>query len=173
MNQESSGNVRAINNWDSNAKKGVPSKGLMQVIDPTFRAYAHPSYNKNIYDPLSNILASMRYALARYGSLPAAYDRAGGYADGGLVKALARPFVADSGVTLAPGINVLHNKLGKPEPLARPELMYGGGGLDGARFDLVVEDGTVLRAYVRSQAAVQSRMDASAARSRLAVGGGF
>ena len=79
MNQESSGRANAINDWDSNARRGTPSKGLMQVIDPTFRAYAHPNYRSNIWDPLSNILASMRYAQARYGSLPAAYNRPGGY----------------------------------------------------------------------------------------------
>lgn len=165
MNQESGGNVRAINDWDINARNGVPSKGLMQVIDPTFRAYAHPSYNKNIYDPLSNILASMRYALARYGSLPAAYDRKGGYAGGGLVK----PAVFDMGGTLAPGLNLVNNKLGRPEPLVRADLPHPG--LDGARFDLVVEDGTVLRAYVRSQASAAARADAAASRSRLSVGG--
>ncbi|MGW3924721.1 transglycosylase SLT domain-containing protein, partial [Streptomyces sp. NPDC005093] len=37
--RESSGNPSAINNWDSNAMKGIPSKGLMQVIDPTFNTY--------------------------------------------------------------------------------------------------------------------------------------
>lgn len=83
MQTESGGNPRAINNWDSNAKKGTPSKGLMQVIDPTFQAYARAGYNKNIYDPLSNILASIRYAVARYGSLVNAY-RGVGYANGGI-----------------------------------------------------------------------------------------
>jgi hypothetical protein len=79
MQQESGGNPRAINLWDSNAKRGTPSKGLMQVIDPTFRAYAMPGHNADIWDPLSNILASERYAMARYGSLSAAYNKAGGY----------------------------------------------------------------------------------------------
>ena len=82
MNQESGGNPKAINNWDSNARRGTPSKGLMQVIDPTFRAYARSPYNRNIWDPMSNIVASMSYALARYKSLAAAYDRKGGYARG-------------------------------------------------------------------------------------------
>lgn len=82
--QESSGNARAINNWDSNAKNGTPSKGLMQVIDPTFAAYRDKSLKNDIWDPLANIVASMRYALSRYGSLPAAYDRKGGYASGTL-----------------------------------------------------------------------------------------
>lgn len=81
MQTESGGNPNAINNWDINAINGTPSKGLMQVIDPTFRAYAMPGYDKNIYDPLSNMLASIRYAVSRYGSLAAAY-RGVGYEDG-------------------------------------------------------------------------------------------
>lgn len=85
MRTESNGNPNAINNWDINALNGTPSKGLMQVIDPTFRAYAMPGFNSNIYDPLSNILASIRYALSRYGSLSAAY-RGHGYANGGIVN---------------------------------------------------------------------------------------
>ncbi|HFC9132013.1 TPA: tape measure protein [Enterococcus faecium] len=85
MRTESNGNPRAINNWDINAKNGTPSKGLLQVIDPTFRAYAMPGFNSNIYDPLSNILASIRYALSRYGSLRNAY-RGHGYANGGIVN---------------------------------------------------------------------------------------
>ena len=69
MQTESGGNPNAINNWDINAKRGTPSKGLMQVIDPTFRANAMPGYDKNIYDPLSNMLAAIRYTVRRYGSL--------------------------------------------------------------------------------------------------------
>ena len=81
MQTESGGNPNAINNWDINAVNGTPSKGLMQVIDPTFRTYAMPGYDKNIYDPLSNMLASIRYAVSTYGSLAAAY-RGVGYEDG-------------------------------------------------------------------------------------------
>ena len=84
MQTESGGNAQAINLWDSNAKAGIPSKGLMQVIDPTFQAYAMQGYNSNIYDPLSNILASIRYAMSRYGSLANAYKGVG-YANGGFV----------------------------------------------------------------------------------------
>lgn len=81
MQTESGGNPNAINNWDINAINGTPSKGLMQVIDPTFRAYAMAGYDKNIYDPLSNMLASIRYAVSTHGSLAAAY-RGVGYEDG-------------------------------------------------------------------------------------------
>lgn len=85
MNQESGGNPRAINLWDSNAQAGVPSKGLMQVIDPTFEAHRDPALSPDIWDPMANVGASMRYAMATYGSLPAAYDKAGGYHTGGLL----------------------------------------------------------------------------------------
>lgn len=83
MAQESSYNPNAVNKTDSNAAKGTPSKGLMQVIDPTFKAYAMPGYDKNIFDPLSNILASIRYTKARYGSLTKGWNQTGGYAGGG------------------------------------------------------------------------------------------
>lgn len=79
MQQESGGNERAINNWDSNAKKGTPSKGLMQTIDPTFNSYAGKYRSAGVYDPRANIYASMRYAMSRYGSLANAYNRHGGY----------------------------------------------------------------------------------------------
>ncbi|MFB6710717.1 MULTISPECIES: transglycosylase SLT domain-containing protein [unclassified Streptomyces] len=67
--RESSGNPNAINNWDSNAAKGIPSKGLLQVIDPTFKAYHVPGTSWNIYDPVANITAACNYAAHRYGSI--------------------------------------------------------------------------------------------------------
>ena len=88
MRQESSGRQYAINNSDSNARRGTPSKGLMQVIDPTFRAHRDKSLSSDIYDPMANIVASINYARSRYGSLTSAYDRAGGYYTGGLVDHL-------------------------------------------------------------------------------------
>lgn len=81
MQTESGGNPNAINNWDINAKNGTPSKGLMQVIDPTFKAYAMKGYNTNIYDPLSNMIAAIRYTVSRYGSLANGW-KGHGYASG-------------------------------------------------------------------------------------------
>ncbi|MFC8583227.1 peptidoglycan DD-metalloendopeptidase family protein [Streptomyces sp. NPDC057217] len=89
MNQESGGNPNAVNNWDINAKNGMPSVGLMQVIRPTFDAYAGdmrnvgPKLHGVSTNPLANVFASMNYAKDRYGSLPTAYNRPGGYATGG------------------------------------------------------------------------------------------
>ena len=86
MKHESGGNARAINLWDSNAKKGIPSKGLMQVIDPTFRSYAMSPYDSDIYDPLSNMVAAIRYTVSRYGSLYRGWTARGykGYKNGGM-----------------------------------------------------------------------------------------
>ncbi|MFC8237539.1 transglycosylase SLT domain-containing protein [Streptomyces sp. NPDC057284] len=67
--RESSGNPNAINNWDSNAAKGIPSKGLLQVIDPTFKTYHVSGTSQNIYDPVANITAACNYAAHRYGSI--------------------------------------------------------------------------------------------------------
>lgn len=68
IQHESGGNPNAINLWDSNAKNGIPSKGLMQTIDPTFNSNKIPGYN-DIYNPVHNILAGVRYAIRRYGSI--------------------------------------------------------------------------------------------------------
>jgi hypothetical protein len=67
--RESSGNPLAINNWDSNAAAGTPSKGLLQVIDPTFAAYHVAGTSFDPYDPVANITAACNYAAARYGSI--------------------------------------------------------------------------------------------------------
>ncbi|MFF6787778.1 transglycosylase SLT domain-containing protein [Streptomyces filamentosus] len=67
--RESSGNPRAINLWDSNAVKGTPSKGLLQVIDPTFAAYHVPGTAADPFDPVANITAACNYAADRYGSI--------------------------------------------------------------------------------------------------------
>ncbi|WP_405420770.1 transglycosylase SLT domain-containing protein [Streptomyces erythrochromogenes] len=67
--RESSGNPKAINLWDINARNGIPSKGLLQVIDPTFKAYHVPGTSLDSYDPVANITAACNYAAARYGSI--------------------------------------------------------------------------------------------------------
>ncbi|MFI2429726.1 transglycosylase SLT domain-containing protein [Streptomyces sp. NPDC018955] len=67
--RESSGNPKAINLWDINAQNGIPSKGLLQVIPPTFEAYHVPGTPKDIYDPVANITAACNYAADKYGTM--------------------------------------------------------------------------------------------------------
>ncbi|MGW0982577.1 transglycosylase SLT domain-containing protein [Streptomyces xiamenensis] len=67
--RESSGDPHTINMWDSNAHKNIPSKGLLQVIDPTFEQYHVDGTSKDVYDPVANIAAACNYAADRYGSM--------------------------------------------------------------------------------------------------------
>jgi soluble lytic murein transglycosylase-like protein len=68
IEHESSGNPNATNLWDSNAQAGQPSKGLMQTIGSTFDSYKLPGHD-DIYNPVDNIIAGVRYAISRYGSI--------------------------------------------------------------------------------------------------------
>ncbi|WP_406380588.1 transglycosylase SLT domain-containing protein [Streptomyces sp. NBC_01618] len=67
--RESSGNPNAINGWDINARNGVPSIGLLQIIKPTFDAYHVPGTAFSQYDPVANLTAAANYAADRYGSI--------------------------------------------------------------------------------------------------------
>ena len=87
IQRESNGDPRAVNNWDSNAAAGIPSKGLVQTIEPTFNAYKFPGHN-DIFNGYDNLLAGIAYAAARYGRGPGMFARVSGplgYANGGLV----------------------------------------------------------------------------------------
>ncbi|MGW0854181.1 hypothetical protein [Streptomyces sp. NPDC002690] len=112
MNQESGGNPTIVNKWDGNWQAGHPSVGLMQVIGPTFRSYAGKYKNKGPFlygtsvDPLANVYSSMRYAKAAYGSLSRAYDRPGGY---------------DNGGWLPTGVSTVVNQTGEPEAILNPQ----------------------------------------------------
>lgn len=65
---ESGMNPAAANNWDINAQRGTPSKGLLQFIEPTFRQYAWPGHD-DWMNPVDQILAFFRYVPDRYGSI--------------------------------------------------------------------------------------------------------
>jgi Transglycosylase SLT domain len=68
IEHESGGNPTAVNRWDSNWLEGHPSKGLMQCIDSTFDEYRLPGHD-DIFNPVDNIIAGVRYAISRYGSI--------------------------------------------------------------------------------------------------------
>lgn len=86
IQRESGGDPNVQNNWDSNARAGHPSIGLMQTIGPTFNSYKHPGHN-NIRNGYDNLLAAINYIKHTYGTSDAAFNRvaAYGYANGGLV----------------------------------------------------------------------------------------
>lgn len=86
IQQESSGNPNAVNAWDSNAKAGRASMGLLQVIATTYQANARPGFKgtltkisvpgtsvKQLYaspwqkQPYANLYSALRYVQVRYG----------------------------------------------------------------------------------------------------------
>ncbi|MCI4135756.1 transglycosylase SLT domain-containing protein [Bacillus vallismortis] len=89
---ESGGNPNSINLWDSNAKAGNPSQGLMQTVPTTFNAHKAPGMG-NIRNPIHNAAAAIGYIKSRYGSIDnvpgiKSLKRGGpyvGYANGGLI----------------------------------------------------------------------------------------
>lgn len=93
MATESGGNPTAVNNSDSNAIAGTPSTGLMQVIGPTFAAYAGPFANTGPFlngvstNPEANIYAGINYAIHRYGSQwTSVLGQGHGYSAGGTLN---------------------------------------------------------------------------------------
>jgi len=69
IQHESSWDPNCTNDWDINAKEGMPTQGLMQTRPDVFQRFALAGYNSNIKDPLSNIIAGIRYTENRYGGL--------------------------------------------------------------------------------------------------------
>lgn len=72
IKDESGGNPYICNPDDTNAINGVPSKGLVQVIGPTFKENHCDGTSNDGYDPVANLCAGALYATRRYGSFDAA-----------------------------------------------------------------------------------------------------
>ncbi|MFJ8930595.1 hypothetical protein ACIRLA_28805 [Streptomyces sp. NPDC102364] len=120
INVESGGNPLAVNKWDSNWKAGHPSVGLMQVIGPTFGAYAGPfrGTQPQMYGvstaPLANIYAGLNYAKHRYGSRwQSVLSGTTGYATGTLSASPGLAMVGEKGrelVAFGGGERVFNNE---------------------------------------------------------------
>ncbi len=158
---ESGGNPNAINLYDSNAKAGHPSQGLVQTIPSTFAAYAGPYASRGITDPFANIYAGMAYALKRYGSIAA-------------IDPKVRPVGYDSGGYLQPGFTTVFNGTGKPEPVVLPGVldemakagaaMRAGAGIGDVYVQSPIS-GEYLRAYIEQ--AADGRILATAATNQV------
>jgi hypothetical protein len=136
MNRESGGNPTIVNRWDSNWIAGTPSVGLMQVIGPTYRAYAGPFRRTGPFlygvstNGLANTYAGLNYAVHRYGSL-GALSRPGGYDSGGVAHGrgwIPKPTAAPERV-LSPRQTVAFERL-------MPLLERGGAG--GVTYNITV-----------------------------------
>lgn len=100
--RESNFQSDAVNNWDINAQKGTPSKGMFQMIEPSFRAYAKPGHG-NILNPTDEAISAMRYIVGKWvpimGSWRSAFKRAGdfAYATGGVINTTGMYQLAEGG----------------------------------------------------------------------------
>jgi SLT domain-containing protein len=113
ISHESGWNPNAINLWDSNAKAGHPSQGLMQTIPSTFEGNRDKRLPDSITNPIANMVAGLNYVKNRYGSLG---NLAGeksvahggpwiGYAAGGLFNAPKNIQVGEAGPEMVLPLN--------------------------------------------------------------------
>ncbi|MFJ9821392.1 transglycosylase SLT domain-containing protein [Streptomyces sp. NPDC101151] len=118
IQRESAWNPNAINRTDINARNGVPSQGLAQVIPPTFKANHVAGTSWNILDPVANVAAAIRYITHRYGNITNVQQANSHlppkrYALGGRVT----PTWYDDGGYLPKGLSLVANGTGRPEPV--------------------------------------------------------
>lgn len=116
INQESGGDPKAVNMWDSNAGLGG-THGLMQLLQSNFDSYRDEKLPNDIYDPVANIVAAINYTRDRYGNLREGWDRKGGYSlaptlydDGGWLENTGKPQLID------------HRRTQKPDAVFKHEL---------------------------------------------------
>ena len=81
--RESNYDSNAVNDWDINAQRGTPSKGLFQMIQPTFASNAKSGFG-NFNNPVHQAISAMQYIVRTYGwgGFPRAAAYA--YANGGI-----------------------------------------------------------------------------------------
>lgn len=118
ITRESGWNPSSINLTDSNAKAGHPSQGLMQLIPGTFAAYG---MGGSITDPVSNVVAGIRYILSRYGDISKVQQ----------ANAHLAPKGYDMGGPLLPGLTLANNTTGTVEGVLNPTGLAAVGGISG------------------------------------------
>lgn len=111
--------------WVNSGYRSIAHQwALWNTSDKTGRMVAYPGRSRHNFGTAADLApgttAAARAMASAFGlSFPMSYEpwhiqmlKSGGFVE---------PFVADAGVTLAPGLNVVNNKLGRPEPLARTD----------------------------------------------------
>ncbi|HEX2161687.1 MAG TPA: hypothetical protein VHF88_07685 [Thermoleophilaceae bacterium] len=125
--KESGWELRSLNDWDINWQQGNPSGGLMHVtLDKVGGSY------ERLYDPVENMMASIRYQFERYGGLITHSP----YAKGGLVR-----MVGDSLGVGTVGLGGLGSKIkGLSADVLGGRFAAGSAGLFGKGFKQYIFD---------------------------------
>lgn len=99
--RESNFDVNAVNNWDSNAMAGNPSRGMFQMIKTTFDAFKTKGHS-NYKNPVDQAVAVLNYINKKYtphygfnGAFKRSADRA--YESGGFANFPQLAWLAEGG----------------------------------------------------------------------------
>lgn len=141
---ESGGDPNAVNDWDINAQNGVPSGGLLQVIEPTYRGVraanpeAFEGLPDNRFDPVTNLTAGLLWTKQAYGGPGNVWPTRAGYADGGIIDVLklAGAKLFDVGGRMPHG-TLAYNASGEDEFVLKNSGMKSLGGILRILGDLV------------------------------------
>jgi hypothetical protein len=158
MQTESGGNAGAVQGVrDVNSASGNLARGLMQVIPPTFNAYAGPYRGAGIFNPHANLYAALNYARHRYGPGLSGLGQGHGY---------------DSGGYLMPGLTMAYNNTSKPEPVFTSGQWddisaLTSGATGGSSSDVVVELRKLHRTVARQPAAIGDAVNSIGGGARL------
>jgi hypothetical protein len=148
---ESGGNPNAVNNTDSNAAKGDPSKGLLQCIKTTFDAMVHPSLkDRGQTDPLANLTAGIGWAIHRYGGPEKIWPTKAGYKDGGWIRGVGGPTDDANDIRASNGEFMVQAARAQQWPglleaintgrLDRAVTQAGGAGVSGGDYSIRIEN---------------------------------
>ncbi|SLN05607.1 Phage tail length tape-measure protein [Brachybacterium faecium] len=89
ITKESNGSASVVNNWDSNAKAGMPSKGLLQYIQPTLNSWVPKGVKPDLGNGYTQLLAMFNDSnWLRDINMPKGWGPTGikRYANGGFIK---------------------------------------------------------------------------------------
>lgn len=185
--QESGGDPYAVNNWDSNAAAGTPSKGLMQIIEPTWESYRATygadmgPFDKNWMNPIKSVAVASRYMKSRYGYVVGATGT--GYEKGGMIPgrpgdpkvllAHAGEIVLPQGVSKAfiefsESLREAARRAARPHRTGRTPLPEGLAGGEGVRARPPAMPAAASRARAEAEA-LERRLERQAERFEAAM----
>lgn len=142
--RESTYNTGVVNDWDSNARAGTPSAGLMQFIKPTFDAFARQAREAN---PAAWAGVKVDWMNPQAQALAASWAIANGK---GGHWATFKDALRDAGVKSAKGAQ--QPRSAPQQPRMQPQQSYGLQAAGPLVSASLLDDGSFLKGYLNSRA---------------------